>query len=104
MSLGLRESGSVWIIPPEVSVSNGDHITLIKEDRGVIGDGGTIELGVVGLTQCSNVDHPIGDLNLELCMLSDDSRKVDLDVTSLGGPLMAKFLFLRQELTTDIHK
>ena len=82
MSLGLRESGSVWIIPPEVSVSNGDHITLIKEDRGVIGDGGTIELGVVGLTQRSNVDHPIGDLNLELCMLSADSRKVDLDVTS----------------------
>ena len=86
MSLGLRESGSVWIIPPEVSVSNGDHITLIKEDRGVIGDGCTIELGVVGLTQRSNVDHPIGDLNLELCMLSADSLKVDLDVTSLGGP------------------
>ena len=43
-----------------MSVSNGDNITLIKEDRGVIGDGGTFELGVVGLTQSSNVDHPIG--------------------------------------------
>ena len=65
-----------------MSVSNGDHITLIQEDWGVIGDGGTIELVVVGLTQHSNVDQPIRNLNLELCVLSADSRKVDLDVAS----------------------
>ena len=65
-----------------MSVFNGDHITLIQEDWGVIGDGGTIELGVVGLTQRSNVDRSIDDLNLELCVLSADSRKVDLDFTS----------------------
>ena len=59
-----------------MSVSNGDHITLIQEDWGVIGDGDTIQLGVVGLTQRNNVDRPIGDLNLELGMLSADSRKV----------------------------
>ena len=41
-----------------MSVSNGDHITLIQDDWVVIGDGGTIELGVVGLTQSSNVDQP----------------------------------------------
>ena len=62
-----------------MSVSNGDHITLIQEDWGVIGDGGTIELVVVGLTQRSNVDQPIRNLNLELCVLSADSRKVDLE-------------------------
>ena len=59
-----------------MSVSNGDHITLIQDDWGVIGDGGTIELSVVGLTQRSNVDHPISNLNLELCVLSADSLKV----------------------------
>ena len=88
----LRESGSIWIIPPEVSVSNGEHITLIQEDWGVIGDGYTIELGVVGLTQRSNVDQPIRNLNLELCMLSADSLKVLLDVTSLGNPTKQAFL------------
>ena len=35
-----------------------------------------IDLGVVGLTQRSNVDQPIRNLNLELCVLSADSLKV----------------------------
>ena len=34
----------------------------------------------------------IGDLNLELCMLSADNRKVVLDVTSLGNPSEQAFL------------
>ena len=37
-------------------VSNGELVILIHEDRGAIGDGSTIQLGVVGLTQCNNID------------------------------------------------
>ena len=81
-----------------MSVSNGDHITLIKEDRGVIGDDDTIQLGVVGLTQRNNVDRPIGDLNLELGVLSADSRKVDPDVTTLGPPKQAFLVNINEGL------
>ena len=41
---------------PEVSVSNGEHITLVHEDWRAIGDGDTIQLGVVGLTQRDDID------------------------------------------------
>ena len=39
-----------------MSVSNGEHVTLVHEDWRPIGDGDTIQLGVVGLTQRNNVD------------------------------------------------
>ena len=37
-------------------VSNGELVILIHEDWGAIGDGNTIQLGVVGLTQRNNID------------------------------------------------
>ena len=74
-----------------MSVSDGNHITLIQEDRAAIEDGDTIQLGVVGLTQRNNVDRSIVALNLKLCVLSADNRKLDLDVTSFGPPKQ-KFL------------
>ena len=53
-----------------MSVSDGDHITLIQEDRATMGNGDTIQPGVVGLTQRNNVDRSIVALNLELGVLS----------------------------------
>ena len=53
-----------------MSVSDGDYITLIQKEWAAIGDGDTVQLGVVGLTQRNNVERPIVALNLELGVLS----------------------------------
>ena len=76
-----------------MSVSNGENITLIEEDRGVFGNGDTIELDVVGLTQRSNVDKSIIDLNLELGVYFADNRRPDLDVTAFGPPKQAILVY-----------
>ena len=39
-----------------MSVSNGEQVTLVHEDWRPIGDCDTIQLGVVGLTQCNYMD------------------------------------------------
>ena len=91
-----------------MSVSNGEHVTLVHKDGRAIGDGDTIQLGVVGLTQRNNVDlnnkddkqytttsiclrthRSVGDLDLELGVLFADNRKLDPDVATLGPPEQA---------------
>ena len=85
-------------------ITNGELVILIHEDRRAIWDGGTIQLGVVGLTQSYDVDlernvrierknpkfhqthRSISDLDLELGVLFTDNRKLDPDVATLGPP------------------
>ena len=85
-------------------ITDGEVVILIHEDRRAIWDGGTIQLGVVGLTQSYDVDlernvrmerknpkfhqthRSISDLDLELGVLLADYWKLDPDVASLGPP------------------
>ena len=46
-----------------MSVSDSEHVTLVHEDWRAIGDGDTIELGVVSLTQRNDIDLNNKDKN-----------------------------------------
>ena len=89
-----------------MSVTDGERVILIQEDWGAIGDGGTVQLGVICLAEGDDVDltqsqmkygtqkvqtillthRPVCDLDLELGVLLADNRKLDPNVATLSSP------------------